>query len=161
MTCIYHAVSCYADDGSESEPAAEPPAAAATATTADTREKRKKGVADKREKKERCSCNKADHTYQSKLCYSDLQCFEPISKQPKQTELFRNKLKQTETNQNFLKNTQIYSLLNCLCGSSVCFRSVKSKHRNSLFRYRSETTETNCTKKDEKTKKNGKTLNFL
>jgi hypothetical protein len=41
-------------------------------------------------------------------------CFEPISKQPKQTELFRNKPKQTETTLNFLKNTQIYSLLNCL-----------------------------------------------
>ncbi len=63
VTFIYHAVSCYADDGSESEPAAEPPAVTAAATTADTREKRKKGVADKREKKERCSCNKADHTY--------------------------------------------------------------------------------------------------
>ncbi len=64
MTYIYHAVSCYADDGSESELAAEPAAVAATAaaTAADTREKRKKGVADKKEKKERCSCNKADHT---------------------------------------------------------------------------------------------------
>jgi len=31
-------------------------------------------------------------------------CFEPISKQPKQTELFRNKPKQTETTLNFLKN---------------------------------------------------------
>ena len=74
VTCIYHAVSCYADDGSESEPAAEPPAAAA-ATTADTREKRKKGAADKKEKKERCSCNKADHTYQSKLCNSGFVLF--------------------------------------------------------------------------------------
>jgi hypothetical protein len=41
-------------------------------------------------------------------------CFELISKQPKQTEMFRNKPKQTETTLNFLKNTQIYSLLNCL-----------------------------------------------
>ncbi len=39
--------------------------------------------------------------------------FEPISKQSKQTELFRNKPKQTETALNFLKHTQIYSLLNC------------------------------------------------
>ncbi len=31
-------------------------------------------------------------------------CFEPISKQPKQTDLFRNKPKQTETTLNFLKN---------------------------------------------------------
>jgi hypothetical protein len=30
-------------------------------------------------------------------------CFEPKSKQPKQTELFRNKLKQTETTLHFLK----------------------------------------------------------
>ncbi len=36
-------------------------------------------------------------------------CFKPISKQPKQTELFRNKPKQTETTLNFRKNIQIYS----------------------------------------------------
>jgi hypothetical protein len=65
-------------------------------------------------------------------------CFEPISKQPKQTYLFRIKPKQTETTLNFLKNTQIYSLLNCLGGS--------------LFR--------NKPKKTEKSGKNGKTLNF-
>ncbi len=53
-------------------------------------------------------------------------CFEPISKQPKQTELFHNKPKQTETTLNFLKNTQIYSLLNCLGGSSVCFDSIET-----------------------------------
>ncbi len=52
-------------------------------------------------------------------------CFEPISKQPKQTELFRNKPKQTETTLNFLKNTQIYSPLNCLGGPSVCFSSIE------------------------------------
>ncbi len=69
-------------------------------------------------------------------------CFEPISKQQKQTDLFRNNPKQTETTLNFLKNTQIYSLLNCWVG--LLFVSVQSKHRNSLFRYRSETTETNC-----------------
>ncbi len=68
-------------------------------------------------------------------------CFEPISKQPKQTELFRNKPKQTEITLNFLKNTQIYSLLNCWGGSS--FVSVQSKHRNSLFWYGSGATETN------------------
>jgi hypothetical protein len=54
------------------------------------------------------------------------QCFKPISKQPKQTDLFSNKPKQTETTLNFLKNTQIYSLLNCLCGSSVCFGSIET-----------------------------------
>ena len=53
-------------------------------------------------------------------------CFEPISKQPKQTDLFRNKLKQTETTLNFWKNFQIYSLLNCLGGSSVCFGSIET-----------------------------------
>ncbi len=70
-------------------------------------------------------------------------------------ELFRNKQKQTEATLNFLKNTQIYSLLSCLGGS--LFVLVQSKHRNSLFRYRSETTETNCfetnRKKQKKTKK--------
>jgi hypothetical protein len=54
-------------------------------------------------------------------------CFEPISKQ---TELFRNKPKQTETNLNFLKNTRIYYLLNCLGGSSVCLET--SKHSVSV-----------------------------
>ena len=53
-------------------------------------------------------------------------CFEPISKQPKQTDLFRNKPKQTETTLNFWKNFQIYSLLNCLGGSSVCFGSIET-----------------------------------
>ncbi len=124
-------------------------------------------------------------------------CFEPISKQPKQTELFRGKPKQTKTTLNFLKNTKICSLSNCFGWSSVCFGSietsklsvsvkkrnnwnklfrnkpkqtettlnffwkntkicslsncfgwasfffVQSKHRNSLFRYRIEITETN------------------
>ncbi len=83
-------------------------------------------------------------------------CFEPISKQPKQTELFHNKPKHTETTLNFLKNTQIYSLLNCLGGSSVCFGSIETlcfvieakqpKHRNKLFR-----------NKPKKPKKNEKT----
>jgi hypothetical protein len=53
-------------------------------------------------------------------------CFEPISKPPKQTGMFRNKPKQTETTLNFLKNTQIYSLLNCLGGSSVSFGSIET-----------------------------------
>jgi hypothetical protein len=57
------------------------------------------------------------------------------------TETNRSVSHQTETTLNFLKNTKIYSLLNCLVVSSV------SKQ----------------TKKNEKTKKseeNGKTLNF-
>jgi hypothetical protein len=69
-------------------------------------------------------------------------CFEPISKQPKQTEHFRNKPKQIETTLNFLKNTQIYSLLDCLGGSSVCFGSIEKLKLS--VRYRSKTTETNC-----------------
>jgi hypothetical protein len=60
--------------------------------------------------------------------------FEPISKQPKQTELFRNKPKQIETTLNFLKNTKIR----------------KNNFRNKLKK----------PKKPKKTK-NGKTLHFL
>jgi hypothetical protein len=40
---------------------------------------------------------------------------------PKQTELFRKKPKQTKTALNFLKNTQICSLSNCLGWSFVCW----------------------------------------
>ncbi len=43
-----------------------------------------------------------------------------------QTELFSNEPKQTETTLNFLKNTQICSLSNCLGWSSVCFDSFKT-----------------------------------
>ena len=42
-----------------------------------------------------------------RVCFGLFRCFEPISKQPKQTDLFRNKPKQTETTLNFLKNTHI------------------------------------------------------
>ncbi len=68
-------------------------------------------------------------------------CFEPISKQLKKTELFRNKPKQpkkfSEKYQNML-SIKLFWLVGLL------FVSVQSNHRNSLFRYRSETTETNC-----------------
>jgi hypothetical protein len=60
----------------------------------------------------------------------------------KTTETNRTVSKQTETTLNFLKNTKACSLSNCFSCSSVCFGSIK--HQNSLFRYRSETTETNC-----------------
>jgi hypothetical protein len=43
----------------------------------------------------------------------------------------------------------------------LLFVSVQSKHRNSLFRYRSETTGTNCFETNRKIRKNRKTLNFL
>jgi hypothetical protein len=43
----------------------------------------------------------------------------------------------------------------------LLFVSVQSKHRNSLFRYRSKTTETNCFETNQnKPKQTGKTLNF-
>ncbi len=45
-------------------------------------------------------------------------CFEPISKQLKQTELFRKKTEQTDTTLNFLKNTKICSLSNT---ETLCF----------------------------------------
>jgi hypothetical protein len=93
-------------------------------------------------------------------------CFEPISKQPKPTELFRNKPKQTETTLNFLKSTQIYSLLNCLGGSSVCFGSIKTlcfgieakqpKHRNKLFGNKPKKTRKKPKKKNGKTEKKTK-----
>jgi hypothetical protein len=66
-------------------------------------------------------------------------CFGIEAKQPKQT--VSKQTKQTETALNFLKKSKICSLSNCFCCSSVV--SVQSRHRNSLFRYISETTETN------------------
>jgi hypothetical protein len=52
--------------------------------------------------------------------------FEPISKQLKQTKLFRNKLKQTETTLKLLRNTKISSLSTCFGWSSVCFGSIET-----------------------------------
>jgi hypothetical protein len=75
------------------------------------------------------------------------------------TETDRAVLKQTETNQNNPK----YALFQTVWVGPL-FVSVQSKHRNSLFRYRSETTKTNCfevNQKQKKSKKNVKTLNFL
>jgi hypothetical protein len=64
---------------------------------------------------------------QNKIGFSCVSvCFEPISKQPKQIELFRNEPKQTETTQNLLKNTKILSLSNCFGWSSVCFGSNRN-----------------------------------
>ncbi len=110
---------------------------------------------------------------ETKKKFGLFRCFEPKSKQPKQTELFRNKPKQTETTLHFRKNTQICSLLNCLGGSSVCFGSIetsklsvsvlKRNNRNKLFRNKPKKTEKNekKKKKPKKPKKNGKTQNFL
>ncbi len=74
--------------------------------------------------------------------FSLFRCFKPVSKQPKQTDLFRIKPKQTETTLNFLKNTKIYSLLNCLGGSSVSKQTEKNE-------------------KNEKSEKNRKNPKFL
>ncbi len=80
-------------------------------------------------------------------------CFEPISKQPKQTDLFRNKPKRTETALNFWKNFQIYSLLNCLGGSSVCFGSIETL----CFGIEAKQPKQTVSKQTEKTEKNEKT----
>jgi hypothetical protein len=79
-------------------------------------------------------------------------CFESISKQPKQTDLFRNKPKQTETTLLFWKNFQIYSLLNCLGGSSVCFGSIETL-RFGIEAKQPKHTVSKQTEKTEKTKK--------
>ena len=79
-------------------------------------------------------------------------CFEPISKQPKQTDLFRNELKQTQTTLNFLKNSQLYSPLNCLGGSSVCFGSIVTL----CFSIEAKQLKQTVSKHTEKNKKNRK-----
>ncbi len=79
---------------------------------------------------------------QNSVCFGLLWCFEFISKQTKQTELFRNKLKQTETTLNFQKKIPKDALSQTV-SVALLFVMVQSKHQNSLFRYRSETTETN------------------
>ncbi len=90
-------------------------------------------------------------------CFCLFRCFEPISKQPKQTELFRNK---TETALNFWKIPK-YALYQTV-SVGLLFVLVQSKHRNSLFRYMSETTETNCFETNQsKPKQTGKTLGHL
>jgi hypothetical protein len=102
--------------------------------------------------------------------------FEPISKQPKQTGLFRDKPKQTKTTLNFWKNFQIYSLLNCLGGSSVCFGSIEtlcfgieakqpkqtvSKKNRKNRKKQKKTKKRKKRKNPKKSKKTGKTLHFL
>ncbi len=82
-------------------------------------------------------------------------CFQPISKQPKQTELFRNKPKQPWI---FWKLPK-YTLLQTVW-VGLLFVSVQSKHRNSLFRYRSESTKTNCFETNRKKRKNRKNPKF-
>jgi hypothetical protein len=69
-----------------------------------------------------------------------VRCFGIELKQPKQTVLT-----QTETNRNntkFYEKIPKYALYQTV-SVGFLFVSVQSKHRNSLFRYRSKTTETN------------------
>jgi hypothetical protein len=82
-----------------------------------------------------------------------------------QTDLFCNKPKQTETTLNFLKNSQIYSLLNYLGGSSVCFGSIETlcfgieaKQPKQTVSKKNEKNEKN--KKNEKKRKNRKNHTF-
>ncbi len=79
--------------------------------------------------------------------------FEPI-----QTET-RSVSKQTETTLNFLKRPKYALFQTVLVG--LLFVLVQSKHRSSLFWYRSETTKTNCFETNQnKPKQTGKTKIF-
>jgi hypothetical protein len=88
------------------------------------------------------------------------QCFEPISKHSKQTDLFHNKPKQTETTLNYLKNSQIYSLLNwvgllfVLVQSNSCF-GIEAKQLKQTISKQTEKNEKN-EKKTKKTRKKPK-----
>ncbi len=88
------------------------------------------------------------------VCFGLFWCFKLISKNSKQTELS----KQTKTTLNFLKKATKYALFQTV-SVGLLFVSVQSKHRISLFRYRSEKTKTNCfnqTKQTETTRDNPK-----
>jgi hypothetical protein len=83
-------------------------------------------------------------------------CFEPISNQPKQTELFQTNRNKPEKPKIFLKRQKFALYQTVLVG--LLFVSVQWKHQNSLFRYRSETTETKCFETNQnKPKQTGKT----
>jgi hypothetical protein len=71
----------------------------------------------------------------------EILCFGIEAKQPKQTEKKR-KNKKKKKNPKFSEKIAKYAPYQTV---SVCllFVSVQSKHQNSLFRYGSETTETN------------------
>ncbi len=81
------------------------------------------------------------------------------------TETNRSVSQQTETTLNFQKNSQIYSLLNCLGGSSVCFGSIKTLCLGIEAKQPKQPKQTVSKKTEKKTKqktkqKNGKALNF-
>ncbi len=79
------------------------------------------------------------------------------------TETNRAVVKQTETNQNNPKFSEKYQNMLFIKFLTVSvgplFVLVQSKHRNFLFRYRTETTETNCFETNHTNRKNPK--NFL
>ncbi len=95
----------------------------------------------------------------NRINFGLFRCFEPISKQPKQTDLFCNKPKQTETTLNFWKNFQICYLLNCLGGSSVCYGSIKTLCFG-IEAKQPKQTVSKQTEKNEKNKKTEKTEKF-
>jgi hypothetical protein len=72
-----------------------------------------------------------------------------------QPETNRSVSSQTETTLNFLKNSQIYSLLNCLGGSSVGFGSIKTLCFG-IEAKQPKQTVSKQTEKNEKTKKTKK-----
>ncbi len=67
-------------------------------------------------------------------------CFGVEPKQPKQT--VSKQTKTTKTTLNFVKKIPKYALYHTVL-VALLFVLVQSKHRNSLFRYWTETTETN------------------
>ncbi len=85
------------------------------------------------------------------LCFGLLRFVSVFRTYIKTTKTNKTVSKQTKTTLNFLKIPQ-YALYQTV---SVCLRfvSVQSKHRNSLIRYRTETTETNCFEKNQNKRK--------
>ncbi len=65
------------------------------------------------------------------VCFGLFRFFKPISKQLKQTELFRNK----PNNPKFSEKIPKYALYQTVSVALLCV-SVQSKHQNSLFQYR-------------------------
>jgi hypothetical protein len=87
-----------------------------------------------------------------------LQHMLPISKQPKQTELFRNKPKQIETTLNFLKNTYICSFK--LFGLVFCLFRFNRNIETLCFCIKAKQPKQTVSKQTENKEKTGKTLNF-
>jgi hypothetical protein len=75
------------------------------------------------------------------LCFG-LEPKQTVSIQTEKTEKKPKRTETTETTLNFVKNISRYVLCHTV-SVALLFVSVQSKHRNSLFRYRTEKTETN------------------